>query len=87
MMCDVLSAVAEGMGRPTKIMYHANLTWKTSHETLLELLRMGMISDYGREPHSYYVITPRGISLLRDYGLVRTSLGFRWSGLTTVEGG
>ena len=42
---SILSAVRDGVDKPTRIMYAANLSWKPTQRVLGQLLEQGLISE------------------------------------------
>jgi predicted transcriptional regulator len=69
---DVLKAVRDGVDKPTRIMYVANMSWNPTQELLAKLVEEGLldVTEERTEKRSKrsYVITERGrnvISYLR----------------------
>ena len=68
---SILSAVRDGVDKPTRIMHAANLSWKPTQRVLGQLLEQGLISevagdDSGRSRRKY-VITDKGVAVLRYF--------------------
>jgi len=67
---DILSAVMEGVDKPTRIMYAAKLSWRPTQRILSRLVDQGLIevrmNTESRQSFKRYVITEKGINLL-DY--------------------
>jgi predicted transcriptional regulator len=66
----ILEAVRNGVEKPTRIMYAANLSWKPTQRTLSHLIEQGLVVEV-RNPESAksrrrYKITDKGIAVL-DY--------------------
>jgi predicted transcriptional regulator len=66
----ILAAVSDGVDKPTRIMYAANLSWKPTQRILSELVEQGLIDEV-KNPESAksrrrYLITDKGVSVL-DY--------------------
>ena len=64
---DILRVVADGYGKPTQIMYRANLSWNVLQTQLksfveTELLR---VEEYGSRRR--YIVTPKGTEMVRSY--------------------
>jgi predicted transcriptional regulator len=64
---DILRVVAEGFGKPTQIMYKANLSWNVLQAQLRSFVDAGMLNveEYGSRRR--YTITPTGSDLVRAY--------------------
>ncbi len=65
---DVLKAVRDGVDKPTRIMYVANMSWNPTQE-LLERLVMGGHLDVTEErtekrSKKRYVITEKGLNVI-----------------------
>ena len=67
---DILRVVMQGYGKPTQIMYKANLSWKVLQEQLKSFVEAEMlcVEEYGTRRR--YLITPRGAEMVRSYGNV-----------------
>ena len=69
-MLKVLKVIGEGVNKPTRIMYAANISWNPTQKILSRLIEQGLITNVmntsGRKSKQRYVITPKGISIL-DY--------------------
>jgi len=74
---DVLRVIKEGVHKPTRIMYGANLSWKPLQQVLRSLLDQGLIieidvSDGGdRRTTKHYEITQKGENVLRYFDRAR----------------
>lgn len=74
---DVLRVIKEGVHKPTRIMYGANLSWKPLQQVLKSLLDQGLIieidvSDGGdRRTTKHYEITQKGENVLRYFDRAR----------------
>jgi predicted transcriptional regulator len=57
----------QGYGKPTQIMYKANLSWKVLQEQLKSFVEAEMLSveEYGTRRR--YLITPKGTEMVRSY--------------------
>ena len=64
---EILKTVREGTRKPTRIMYKANLSWKSMKTALGSLLEQGMIEDITEGEHTYYEITRKGRNLLNHF--------------------
>ena len=61
---DLLKAVERGVDKPTKIMYKANLSWKTLNEILSVLVSKGFIQEDRVKNSKRYRITEKGHNAL-----------------------
>jgi len=64
----ILAAIRDGVDKPTRIMYAANLSWKPTQRTLSQLVEQGLVAeviDPGRmKSRRRYEITEKGIAVL-----------------------
>jgi len=67
----VLSIVADGVDKPTRIMYATNTSWTSNQNMLSELVELGLIEvEYTqgkRRSNRRYVITDKGIKIIDYY--------------------
>ena len=63
-MLSVLSAVEEGVNKPTRIMYAANMSWNPTKKILEKLVDEGFLGvteePLGRRSRKRYEITEKG---------------------------
>lgn len=69
---DVLRAIYRGINRPTKIMFAANLSWKTLKEVLDYLERQGIIERRTAEKRKLFFITEKGRRILDAFETLAT---------------
>jgi len=64
---DILRAVEGGYGKPTQIMYRANLSWNVLQAQLKSFLESGMleVEEYGSRRR--YLITAKGVEMVDSY--------------------
>ncbi len=64
---DILRVVAEGYGKPTQVMYRANLSWNVLQNQLRFFLESGMVQveEYGNRRR--YNVTAKGNETLLSY--------------------
>ena len=64
---DILRAVESGYGKPTQIMYRANLSWNVLQAQLRSFIESGMLAveEYGSRRR--YLITPKGTEMVESY--------------------
>tara|TARA_B100001971_G_C17742257_1_gene311273 strand:- start:178 stop:417 length:240 start_codon:yes stop_codon:yes gene_type:complete len=67
-MLTVLSAVDEGVRKPTRIMYSANMSWNPTKKMLEKLVEEGYLGvseePLGRRSRKSYEITEKGKTVL-----------------------
>lgn len=68
---NVLSAIKEGVDKPTRIMYAANLSWKPTQRILRSLVQQGLLREIeetsSRRTKKRYEITEKGTNLVRYF--------------------
>jgi len=68
---NVLSAVRDGVDKPTRIMYAANLSWKPTQRILRSLVDQEFLREIedGRSKRTKrrYEITEKGVNLVRYF--------------------
>jgi len=69
---DILNEIMEGVDKPTKIMYGANLSYKPLKEILHSMLDQGLItenegSSKDKRTKVTYELTTKGINVVRYY--------------------
>ena len=67
---EILRVINDGYGKPTQIMYKANLSWTVLQVQLAAFVDSGFLQivEYGNRKK--YVVTNRGIEMLRSYDQV-----------------
>ncbi len=67
---NILSAVKDGVDKPTRIMYAANMSWKPVQRVLSHLVEQGLlevrINTESRQSKKRYTLTDKGANVL-DY--------------------
>jgi len=70
-MLKVLSAIQEGVEKPTRIMYIVNMSWNPTQEVLNKLVEDGLIrvieEPGGMRAKNRYRITEKGENVIRYY--------------------
>jgi predicted transcriptional regulator len=65
---SILSAIQEGVDKPTRIMYAANMSWKPVQEILSRLVEQGLITimtnPESEQSKKRYVISEKGSKVL-----------------------
>ncbi len=64
---DILRVVAQGYGKPTQIMYKANLSWNVLQSQLKSFLESEMLTAEVYGNRRRYMITPKGNEMVRSY--------------------
>ncbi len=68
---SILSAVRDGVDKPTRIMYSTNLSWRPTQNALRFLVQQGLIMEVreGRERRSKvrYRLTEKGVEVVNYF--------------------
>ena len=64
---DILKTVSTGYGKPTQIMYRANLSWNVLQAQLKSFLQSGMLAVEAYGSRRRYLITPKGTEMVDSY--------------------
>lgn len=64
---DILKTVSAGYGKPTQIMYRANLSWNVLQSQLKSFLQSGMLAVEAYGSRRRYLITPKGSEMVDSY--------------------
>jgi predicted transcriptional regulator len=72
---EVLGQIKQGEKKPTRIMYSANLSWKSLKEILESLVSQGLIDEVvvsrsSKRAKKRYEITGKGENVLQYYNMV-----------------
>ena len=72
---EVLGQIKAGEKKPTRIMYSANLSWKSLKEILESLVSQGLVEENvvsmtSKRAKRRYRITPKGENVLQYYNMV-----------------
>ena len=67
---NILSAVKDGVDKPTRIMYAANMSWKPVQKILSHLVEQGLLevrmNTESRQSKKRYALTDKGANVI-DY--------------------
>lgn len=67
----ILSAIQDGVDKPTRIMYAANLSWKPTQNILTQLCKQELINkieeDNKIKSKRRYEITEKGVAVLKYF--------------------
>jgi predicted transcriptional regulator len=71
----VLEEIKNGETKPTRIMYGANLSWKSLKEILASLVKQKLVEEIlseskGKRSKKRYEITTKGENVLQYYSMV-----------------
>jgi predicted transcriptional regulator len=69
----ILETVAEGVGKPTRIMYRANLSWARMQEYIQSLINQGLLVEKGTGKKRYE-LTEKGFRVLNYFGKIKLEL-------------
>jgi predicted transcriptional regulator len=64
---DILRAVENGYGKPTQIMYRANLSWNVLQTQLKSFIESGMLQVEAYGSRRRYLITAKGSEMIESY--------------------
>jgi predicted transcriptional regulator len=69
---DILNEIMDGVDKPTKIMYGANLSYKPLKEILQSMLDQGLITENAgskkdKRTKVTYELTTKGVNVVRYY--------------------
>ena len=71
MAIDVLTVIAEGENKPTRIMYATNLSYVSLKSNLTLLVNKGYVDEeYISDKNKLYSITSKGFEVLRYYNQI-----------------
>ena len=71
---DILQIIAKGVGKPTRIMYKANLSWNPMQGYLRFLIEQDLIVSNKRGERVRYEITDKGLRTLSYFRRVQETL-------------
>ena len=63
----ILDVVKKGTHLPTRIMYDANLSWKTLTETLDSMVEQGLLVRKADQKHHTYELTDKARTILEYF--------------------
>ena len=64
---DVLRVIGKGVSKPTRIMYGANLSWRSLEQVFAKLIAQGFIEVEEQKTAKRYGLTPKGQRALQYY--------------------
>ena len=75
MAVDILTIIAEGEQKPTRIMYAANLSWSSLKSKLDLLVNNGYVDEgYVSDRNKLYSITSKGFEVLRYFNRLESMI-------------
>jgi predicted transcriptional regulator len=74
MLCDTLAVIASGETAPTRVMYHANMSWIETKRCLRVLIERGLVEAKTGQKREYYSLTEKGFELVRTFNNIREDL-------------
>jgi predicted transcriptional regulator len=74
MLCDTLSVIASGETAPTRIMYHANMSWIETKRCLKILIERELIQVRIEQKREFYELTEKGFELVKTFNNIREDL-------------
>jgi predicted transcriptional regulator len=74
MLCDTLAVIASGETAPTRIMYHANMSWIETKRCLKLLIERGLVQAKAEQKRETFELTEKGFELVRTFNNIRQDL-------------
>lgn len=74
MLCDTLAVIASGETAPTRIMYHANMSWIETKRCLKLLIERGLVQAKADQKRETFELTEKGFELVRTFNNIRQDL-------------
>jgi predicted transcriptional regulator len=74
MLCDTLAVIASGETAPTRIMYHANMSWIETKRCLKLLIDRGLVQAKADQKRETYELTDKGYELVHTFNNIRQDL-------------
>ncbi|HXQ91467.1 MAG TPA: winged helix-turn-helix domain-containing protein [Nitrososphaerales archaeon] len=74
MLCDTLSVIASGETAPTRVMYHANMSWIETKRCLKILIERELVQVRMEQKRESYELTEKGFELVRTFNNIRQDL-------------
>lgn len=71
---DIMEIISKGVGKPTRIMYKANLSWNPMQKYLHFLLDQELIACKSKGERARYEITDKGLRTLSYFRRVKETL-------------
>jgi predicted transcriptional regulator len=74
MLCDTLAVIASGETAPTRIMYHANMSWIETKRCLKLLIERELVQAKVDQKRETFELTEKGFELVRTFNNIRQDL-------------
>src|SRR5579862_8787865 len=74
MLCDTLSVIASGETAPTRVMYHANMSWIETKRCLKILIERELVQVRIEQKREFYELTEKGFELVKTFNNIRQDL-------------
>ena len=74
MLCDTLAVIASGETAPTRIMYHANMSWIETKRCLKLLIERELVQAKIDQKRETFELTEKGYELVRTFNNIRQDL-------------
>lgn len=74
MLCDTLAVIASGETAPTRIMYHANMSWIETKRCLKLLIDRGLVQAKADQKRETFELTEKGFELVHTFNNIRQDL-------------
>ena len=71
---DILNVIAEGVDRPTHIMYKSNVSWIALQQAFNNLMKQGFCIEEDDGNRRKYKLTNKGFSVLEYFAKVKSEL-------------
>lgn len=71
---DIMEIISKGVGKPTRIMYKANLSWNPMQKYLSFLIDQELIACKSKGERARYEITDKGLRTLSYFRRVKETL-------------
>jgi predicted transcriptional regulator len=77
MLCDTLSVIASGETAPTRVMYHANMSWIETKRCLRILIERELVQVRMEQKRESYELTEKGFELVKTFNNIRQDLNIQ----------
>jgi len=74
MLCDTLAVIASGETAPTRIMYHANMSWIETKRCLKLLIERELVQAKAEQKRETFELTEKGMELVQTFNNIRQDL-------------
>ena len=81
MLCDTLAVIASGETAPTRIMYHANMSWIETKRCLKLLIERGLVRAKAEQKRETFELTEKGFELVQTFNNIRAGFEYHSNSL------